>query len=157
MKERELLEKYQSPIYVYDEEVLESRITNMLDFSKKLKQELNIPVIKMHYSTKANGNLSILKKVKSMGMAVETMSPVELELAELAGFDKDDILYVCNNVKIDEILRVVDKDILICLDSISQVELLGKNRPGSKIMVRINPRNNWYRTFRKSNNFWKGN
>jgi diaminopimelate decarboxylase len=157
MKEKELLEKYQSPIYVYDEEMLENRITNMLDFSKNLKQELNIPVIKMHYSTKANGNLSILKKVKTLGMAVETMSPVELKLAELAGFNKEDILYVCNNVKIDELMQVTHKDILLCLDSVSQVELLGKNRPGSKIMVRINSRGNWYRTFRKSNNFWKRN
>jgi len=139
MEERRLLEKYQSPLYVYEEELLEKRTADMINFAERLKKELEIPAIKMHYSTKANGNLQILKKIQKMGIAVDAMSPVELRLVEMAGFNKDDILYVCNNVSVEEMIEVVDKGIKICLDSISQVELLGKKRPNIDIMVRVNP------------------
>ncbi|MCL2383047.1 MAG: alanine racemase [Oscillospiraceae bacterium] len=139
MEANELIKKHGSPLYVYDEQVLESRITNMINFAEKLKSELNVSKIKMHYSTKANNNLHILKKIKQMGLSIDSMSPVELRLAELAGFDKDDILYVCNNVSLQEMLAVIDKDITICLDSISQVELLGQAKQNISIMVRINP------------------
>ena len=139
MEERLLLEKYKSPLYVYDEEVLEDRILDMDNFSKKLEKELGVPKIKMYYSTKANGNLYILKKIQKMGLSIDAMSPVELKLVELAGFDKEDILYVCNNVSADEMVEVVDKGIMICLDSISQVESLGQVRPNIDIMIRINP------------------
>ena len=139
MKEQELLQKYGSPLYVYDEKVLNKRIDNMMELAEKLKRRTGVERIKMHYSTKANGNLQILKKIKEKGMAVDAMSPTELELTKLAEFNKEDILYVCNNVSVEEMCEVIDKNILICLDSISQLEMLGEARPNSKVMVRINP------------------
>ena len=49
------------------------------------------------------------------------------------------ILYVCNNIDNEEMKLVHDNNILICLDSISQVESWGKLFPNTEIMVRINP------------------
>lgn len=139
MKEKELLQKYGTPLYVYNEEVLVRQIENMMNFAEVLKEKTGISTIKMHYSTKANGNLEILKKIKESGMSVDAMSPVELKLTEFAEFEKDNILYVCNNISKEEMIKVVNKDILICLDSISQLEMLGQESPNSKVMIRINP------------------
>jgi len=138
MLEVEMLQKYGSPLYVYDEAILRERINDMMQFALELRNELNVD-IKMHYSTKANGNIEILKIIKELGMAVDSMSPLELKLTEMVGFDKKNILYVCNNISQEEMEMIVDKDIMICLDSISQVEMLGQVRPNTKIMIRINP------------------
>ena len=139
MREIDLLKKYRSPLYVYDEKILNEKSKNMLQFANKLKEKTGITDIKIHYSTKANGNLYLLKQIKNIGLAVDAMSPVELKLAQMAGFEKEDILYVCNNVSGQEMEEVAKKGILLCLDSISQVETFGQVRPNSKVMVRINP------------------
>lgn len=138
MNEKELLKKYGSPLYVYEYDLIKEKSLMMKEFSNKLEKELNLK-ISMHYSTKANGNPEILKIVKEYGLFVDAMSPLELHLAEISGFNKDDILYVCNNVTKDEMKMVSDKNILLCLDSVSQVETFGKVCPGKDIIVRINP------------------
>lgn len=135
---KELINKYGSPLYVYDENILRDRINILKEFEKRLKENIGVEV-KLHYSTKSNGNPYILKIVNEMGIAVDSMSPVELKLDKMAGFSNENILYVCNNISKEEMIEVVDQGILICLDSISQLEELGKVRPGSKVMIRINP------------------
>lgn len=135
---KELLNKYGSPLYVYDEKILRDRINTLKQFEKNLKDDIGVEV-KLHYSTKSNGNPYILKVIKEMGILVDSMSPVELQLDKMAGFSNEDILYVCNNISQEEMAEVIDQGILICLDSISQLEVLGKVRPESKVMIRINP------------------
>lgn len=67
------------------------------------------------------------------------MSPVEMAIDKLVGFLPSQMLYVCNNISKEEMQQVHENGILICLDSISQVETWGKMFPGTDIMVRINP------------------
>lgn len=93
----------------------------------------------MHYSTKANGNLEILKTIKNEGLLIDAMSPLELELVKKAGFKSEEILYVCNNISSEEMEEVSKNNILLCIDSISQVETFGKISPNTDIMIRINP------------------
>ena len=50
-----------------------------------------------------------------------------------------DLFYVCNNVSADEMRYAVDRDIMISVDSLSQLALYGKNFPGTKVSVRVNP------------------
>ena len=134
---KELLSKYGSPLYVYDKNILINRCNDMINFKNKLENNLNVNV-SMHYSIKANENLNLLKIIKDCGLKVDSMSELELYLAKLVGFSNEDILYVCNNITLEEMKNAYDNNILICLDSISQVETWGKNFPNSNIMVRIN-------------------
>jgi diaminopimelate decarboxylase len=67
------------------------------------------------------------------------MSPLELSLNQKCGFTRDKILYVCNNIDAEEMKLVHDAGVLICLDSISQVEIWGQNFPNTDIMIRVNP------------------
>lgn len=135
-----LLEQFGSPLYVYDQSTLSARCADMKGFAEELMQGLPSGIsVSMHYSTKANSNPAILKEVQKSGLNVDCMSPFEFEMDRKSGFTPDRMLYVCNNITADEMRFVHDNGILICLDSISQVETWGKLFPGTDIMVRINP------------------
>ena len=136
---KNLLKEYGSPLYVYDYEVLKDRCNQIANFKNNLEKSLSGIKVSMHYSTKANNNPAILKVVKESGLSVDCMSPLELSLNEKCGFSKENMLYVCNNIDENEMKLVHDKGLLICLDSISQVDTWGKLFPNTDIMVRINP------------------
>lgn len=138
LKDKNLLEDYGSPLYVYDYQILKKCCDDMYNFKRKLENKINRKV-SMHYSPKANSNPAILNVVKESNLNVDSMSPFELYLVQKCGFSNDQILYVCNNIDSEEMKLVHDKDILICLDSVSQVEMWGRLFPNTEIMVRINP------------------
>lgn len=137
----DLLKHYGSPLYIYDYNVLKDRCDSMKKFSDDLQKGLPDGIsVSMHYSTKANNNPAILSIIKDSGLNVDCMSPFELEVGKYSGFDSERMLYVCNNISAEE-MRFVRRyhGILICLDSISQVDTWGRYFPGTDIMVRINP------------------
>ncbi len=138
MNKEELLNKYESPLYVYDYNVLKQRCTDMYEFKESLSKKIGKKVT-MHYSPKANTNPAILKVVKESGLCVDSMSPFELSIVKKCGFDNSQILYVCNNIDQNEMKLIHDNSLLVCLDSISQVESWGKLFPKTDIMIRINP------------------
>ncbi len=137
---KNLLKKCGSPLYVYDYNVLVSKCNSMKNFGIELQKGLPEGIkVNLHYSTKSNNNISILSVIEQAGLNVDCMSPYEFECDRAAGFTLDRMLYVCNNITADEMAFVHEKGLLICLDSISQVETWGKLFPGTEIMVRINP------------------
>ena len=137
---RKLLLRYGSPLYVYDKHCLEDRCKRMKQFEEDLKTGLcKDAAVSMHYAIKANSNPAILKVVKQHGLKVDCMSPLELRMNEISGFKANEMLYVCNNISVNEMKQAHDKGLLVCLDSISQVETYGKVCPSTDIMVRINP------------------
>lgn len=127
-----LLEKYGSPLYVYDEETLRKRCKDMIS----LLPNKNLVV---DYSVKANTNIELLKIIKSEGLHVDAMSLGEIACEKKAGYKSDEIMYVCNNITESEMKSVIDMGILISVDSISQLEMYGTLNPGGDIVVRFNP------------------
>ena len=93
----------------------------------------------MHYSTKANSLPAILRIAKEEGLKVDCMSPMELYINQRCGFARSEMLYVCNNITRTEMILAYEAGVLVCLDSISQVETWGKAMPKTEIMGRINP------------------
>lgn len=140
LNEVELLKEYGSPLYVLHEDILNRQCEKMKAFENELLSSLpNDIKISMHYAIKSNNNPAVLKAVQKYGLKVDSMSPTELYINERCGFNSEDILYVCNNIDAEEMKVVHNRGILICLDSISQVDTWGKMFPGTSIMVRINP------------------
>ena len=138
-KHLEDLKEYGSPLYVYDFDILKERCKQMKSFKKELEEDMNGIKVNIHYSPKANNNPAILKVVKENELYVDCMSPLELSINKKCDFKNDEILYVCNNIDKDEMKLIHDANILICLDSISQVETWGTLFPNTDIMIRINP------------------
>ena len=77
----------------------------------------------------------LLRIIREEGLVVDAMSPGELYMDQLAGFTADEILYISNNISEDELRNAVRHGVLISVDSLSQVETLGRVNPGGKVMV----------------------
>ncbi|MCQ2536907.1 MAG: diaminopimelate decarboxylase [Lachnospiraceae bacterium] len=128
----ELLKEYGSPLYVYNESVLRDRMTKMTKVVTKYPFTAN-------FSVKANTNPSILKMALECGMNADAMSPGEILTLEKAGFPREKIFFVPNNVSAEELQFAIDRNIITSLDSLSQLELFGKLNKGGRCAVRLNP------------------
>ncbi len=129
---RELLAQYGSPLYVYNERILRERCREMKNLSLHDGFEVS-------YSVKANSNPHLLKIIRSEGLQADAMSPGELYMDLMAGYEPGQILYISNNNAPDEMRNALDKGCLISVDSISQLEMLGQIRKGERVICRINP------------------
>ncbi len=128
----ELIQQYGSPLYVYNEEIFRTRC-------KELKNLITYPQYAVNYSVKANGNLTLLKIAHEEGLNVDAMSPGEIYVELEAGFSPEQILYISNNVSSNEMLYAIEKNIMVSIDSLSQLELYGKINPNAKVCIRFNP------------------
>ena len=129
---KKLAERFGSPLYVYNEALLRARCREMKSLS-------DLPNFHVHYSAKANANPALLKIIRSEGLRVDAMSPGELFLEEQAGFTPEEIIYICNNVSAEELRLPLEKGLLIGVDSLSQLDALGRLNPGGRVMIRFNP------------------
>ena len=129
---RELVRRFGSPLYVYNESILRRRCRDLVGLSSH-------PGFFVNYSAKANTNPSILSIIRSEGCVVDAMSPGELFLNRRAGFPPEEITYVCNNVSAGELADAARQGCVVSVDSLSQLDLFGANVPGGRVMVRFNP------------------
>lgn len=128
----ELSRIYGTPLYVYSEQILRQR---MQDMTGILKDE----AFTANYSIKTNSNLSILKIALQEGLNADAMSPGEIHALLEAGFPKERIFYVGNNVSEEEMQFAIDRGIIVSLDSVSQIERFGKINFGGDCAIRLNP------------------
>ena len=128
----ELVQKYGTPLYVYNEEIIRKHMKAVANVITKYPFRAN-------YSMKANSNLTILKMALEEGVNADAMSVGEMMLLLKAGFPSDRIFFVPNNVSEEELQFAIDHDIMTSLDSLEQLELFGTLNPGGKCAVRINP------------------
>lgn len=129
---QELLDKFGSPLYLYQENVLRDRC-------RKLVQMVDYENVVVHYSAKANTNVALLQIIREEGLHADAMSPGEIYLEEAAGFPPEKIFFVCNNVDDEEMLYALQKGIKVSVDSLAQLERFGRLNTGGKVAVRINP------------------
>jgi diaminopimelate decarboxylase len=128
----DLVKKYGSPLYVYNERILREKC-------RELKRLVDYPDFFVNYSVKANSSLAILKIVREEGFHADALSPGEIFLNLTAGFKPSEIFLVSNNVGDDEMRYVLDKGILISVDSLAQLERYGKLNPQGRVAIRFNP------------------
>ncbi len=127
-----LIEEFGSPLYVYNEKILRQRC-------REMKNLVDYPHFIPNYSIKANSNLQIIKTVREEGLRADAMSAGEIQLLLYAGYKPEELFFVPNNVSEAELRYAVDNGVLVSVDSLSQLELLGKINQGGKAAVRFNP------------------
>ncbi|NLJ41041.1 MAG: diaminopimelate decarboxylase [Clostridiales bacterium] len=127
-----LIERYGSPLYVYNESILRERCKELTSF-------VSYPDFKVNYSCKANSNLSLLKIIHQEGLHADAISPGEVHVLLKAGFKPKEILYISNNISKEEMEYVIAHGILLSVDSLSQLEQYGRLNPGGNIAIRLNP------------------
>lgn len=123
------MKKYQTPAYIYD-------LNTITERCKEIKE--SFPEANLYYACKANTNPEIIKHIYSQGFGIETVSPGEIKIAKKAGVPINKITYTCGSINETELFSVAKEGILMHLDSLHQVELIGKKFPGKEISVRLN-------------------
>lgn len=124
--------KYGTPLYVYNEEIIEERMRSVAGVITKYPYTAN-------YSVKANTNPEILKIAIRTGLNCDAMSVGEIQMLMYAGFPKERIFFVPNNVSDEELQFAIDEGIMTSLDSLAQLRRFGELNPKGKCAVRINP------------------
>ncbi|MDR1359807.1 MAG: diaminopimelate decarboxylase [Deltaproteobacteria bacterium] len=124
--------EFGTPLYVYNEAVLRQRC-------RELRALSALPGFSPCYSTKANGNPHLLRLIREEGLQADAMSPGEVALLRAAGFSREEICYVCNNVSAGELAFAAQNAAVVSVDSVAQIEAFGRVNPGGEIMVRLNP------------------
>jgi diaminopimelate decarboxylase len=129
-----LAEEYGTPLYVMSERKIRENYRRFKSaFSKKYNKT------RVFYSAKANTNLSILRILKSEGAGIDAVSQGEVFLAFEAGLLSDNILHTGNCADEDELQYLLEKQVVINVDSLSQLERLLKMGTPTVLSVRINP------------------
>ncbi|MCU4188219.1 diaminopimelate decarboxylase [Flavobacterium sp. HXWNR29] len=129
----QLATEFGSPLYVYDAEKIASQYQRLTSAFSKVER------FKVHYAVKALSNVSVLKYLKSLGSALDTVSIQEVQLGLHAGFEPNHIIYTPNGVSMEEIETVAALGVQINIDNLSILEQFGTKHPTIPVCIRINP------------------
>lgn len=114
-KAQELLKIYDSPLYVYQEEILKENIAHITNSITYEKTDFQFAVV-------TNGNLNLLKIFKDCNWGLHANTPGDVYLGLKAGFSPEKIVYSGSNLNSNEIKQLLEWGIkTFNLDSISQV------------------------------------
>ncbi len=133
----ELAEKYSTPLYVYDLDMMKNQYEQLKVAFKGRKSILA-------YAIKANSNLSVIKHFADLGAGADCVSIGEVRRALLAGIAPYKIIFSGVGKRDDEIREAIQSDILyINLESsaeLERVEMIAKELGVvARISIRVNP------------------
>ena len=131
------LQKYKTPFYFYDLELLQKTLSIINTESEKYNYHV-------HYAFKANTNLKIIEVVKNNGFGADCVSGNEVKCAIENGFKNTDIVFAGVGKSDDEINYALEQNIF-CFncESIQELEVInelaGLKNKIAQIALRINP------------------
>jgi diaminopimelate decarboxylase len=131
----DLVEKFGTPVFVYDAAKIVERINDLRPFDV------------VRYAMKACSNIGILDLVRRNGALVDTVSAGEIHRAIAAGFkpagegplSPPPIVYTADIFDRAALDMVVEKGIHANCGSPNMIDQLGERAPGRHITLRINP------------------
>ena len=117
-KIEEILSKYPSPVYVYDE-------LGIRNNARALNEAFSwCDTFKNHFAVKATPNPAILTLLREEGMGMDCSSLPELLLSQRVGSTGEELMFTSNNTLAKEYKVAVDLGAIINLDDISHIEYL---------------------------------
>jgi diaminopimelate decarboxylase len=115
---QELLQIYDSPLYIYDGNILRQTISH-------ITKAFSYPRTQFHFAGVTNGNIALLKIFKNAGWGLHANTPGDIYLGLNAGFEPQNIVYSGSNLNQEEMSQVLNWGVkTLNLDSISQLRLL---------------------------------
>ncbi|MEO3930149.1 type III PLP-dependent enzyme [Micromonosporaceae bacterium B7E4] len=132
----ELAERFGTPMYLYDGDVLRRQFTTLRDALH--------PAVEIFFSLKANPNISICALLHSFGARAEISSMVELVTARRAGVPPEDIVFLGPGKSLEELTACVRTRVgaLVC-ESLDELELIDQisraHGTVTPVVLRVNP------------------
>ena len=135
----DLAKKFKTPLYVMDQELIETTIDKMKNAFKSTRFETRIA-----YAGKAFLTTGMAKLINSKGLDLDTVSGGEMFTAYKAGFPMERVHLHGNNKTIEEIEMAVDFGIdTIVVDNEDEIEKIEKicreKDKKQSVLVRIDP------------------
>ncbi|NND71903.1 MAG: diaminopimelate decarboxylase [Rhodothermales bacterium] len=121
-----------TPTYVYAERGIRQQIAQI----RKVLGGFNAQLL---YAMKANSHPRLLEIIRSEGVGIDAVSPVELKLALACGFDPGQILYSANNMTDDEMNLARTSGAVINFGDLERFRIFSTANPGSSVCIRVNP------------------
>ena len=139
VKTLDLVEKYKTPLYVFDEELIRN---NCKEYVKSFK--VNENGNKVAYAGKAFLTKYMCKIVKEEGLCLDVVSGGELYTAYKAGMPMENILFHGNNKTVDEVKLGIELGVgRFVVDNFYELDLIEKfcleNNKTQKIYFRVTP------------------
>ncbi len=114
---RELLEKYGSPLYVYESDRLHQTID-------RITQSIPYPRTQFHFASVTNGNVSLMQIFHACGWKLHANTPGDVYLGLKAGYSPNEIVYSGSNLNAVEMRLLLTGGVrTLNLDSLSQLSL----------------------------------
>ena len=129
-----LAEQFDTPLYVVSESRIRENYTRLGD-----ALACNYEKIRIYYAAKANSNLSVLKILETEGACIDVVSPGEVSMALATGFPAERILFTGTSVRNDELKFLLDSNVTVNVDSLSQLDRLLQITIPPVLSVRVNP------------------
>jgi diaminopimelate decarboxylase len=129
-----LAEQFDTPLYVVSESRIRENYTRLGD-----ALACNYEKIRIYYAAKANSNLSVLKILETEGACIDAVSPGEVTMALATGFPAERILFTGTSVRNDELKFLLDSNVTVNVDSLSQLDRLLQITIPPVLSVRVNP------------------
>jgi diaminopimelate decarboxylase len=128
----DLASRFGTPFYIYDAAVLRRQL-------ERVQRAFEDLPFKPFYAMKANANLAILRLVRDHGFGCDAVSPGEVYLAKCAGVASREIWFTCSNVSDEDLRNLGDPDVVVNVNSMSEIDrVLALDLP-NPIALRVNP------------------
>ena len=133
-----LKEKYNTPLYIFDEDIMTNIMRNYRDNFKSNQFETQVI-----YASKAFNVKEMVRLVKKEGLGLDCVSLGEMYTAIKVGFDPKNIYLHGNNKSLDELNYAIDNNIgYIVVDNYIELEklssLLKEKNKKINILIRLN-------------------
>lgn len=117
---KQILNIYGSPVYIYNGDILTSKI-------KEITNSVPYPKTQFQFASVTNGNISLLKFFKQGGWGLHANTPGDAFLGLKAGFNPTKIVYSGSNLNFQEFQLLLNWGISTYnLDSLDQLQLFGQ-------------------------------
>lgn len=122
--------RFGTPFYLYDSDVLRHQALSLRSLFEGLAS--------IHFAAFCNTNPDLLSCIRGLGLGCMVSSSLELRIAQCAGFSPTDIIVTGAPFGEEELELFTDNNLLVNLDSESQLELLGSFPAATRGGVRLN-------------------
>ncbi len=136
----ELAAKYQTPLYLMDENRIRANIRAYKSVMERVFPEGSMPI----YASKANSFKEIYRICSQENIGIDVVSGGEIYTAAAAGFDMSMAYFQGNNKTDDEIALALDKKVgyfvVDCMEELETLErMAGERGIVQKIFIRVTP------------------
>ncbi len=119
--------RWGTPLYVYDFEVVRERVALLAGFDV------------VRYAQKANSNLSLLRRMRALGVRLDAVSAGEIQRALLAGFEPEEVQFTADVLDLATLDLLARVPVPVNLGSADMIEQVADVSHVRDVTLRVNP------------------